>query len=51
MGAIVAAILEKLSQAHDREATFRYAPQLDALDRSYPLAAYGDYMSLSEAVE
>jgi len=49
MGAIVSAILEKLSQAHDRESTFQYAPRVDALDRTYTLSAYGDYMRLSES--
>jgi len=28
IGAIVSAILEKLSQAHDMDSTFEYAPQL-----------------------
>jgi len=48
MGAIVSAILEKLSQAHDRESTFRYASRIDALDRAYTLVEQGDYMRLSE---
>ena len=48
MGAIVSAILEKLSQAHDREGTFRYASRIDALDRAYTLVEQGDYMRLSE---
>jgi len=48
MAAIISAILEKLSEAHDRESTFRYAPRLDALDRSYTLSPYGDYIRLGE---
>lgn len=49
MGAIISAILEKLSQAHDREGTFQYASRFDALDKTYSLARYGDYMRLSES--
>jgi len=50
IGTIVSAILEKLSQAHDRDSTFEYAPQFDVLGRIYTLAPYGDYMRLSQAV-
>jgi hypothetical protein len=49
MGAIVSVILEKLSQVHDRDGTFEYVPQFDALDKTYTLAVYGDYMRLSES--
>lgn len=51
MGAIVSALLEKLSEAHDRESTFQYAPRLDALDKAYTLVEEGDYMRLSEIAE
>lgn len=48
MGAIVSTILEKLSQALDREGSFEYASRLDALDKTYSVEKYGDYMRLSE---
>lgn len=51
MGAIVSAIVEKLSEAHDRESTFQYAPAFDALDKRYTLAPYGEYIKLCEAPE
>jgi hypothetical protein len=51
MGAIISAILEKLSQAHDRDGTFEYVPQFDALDKTYTLVQYGAYMKLSEALD
>lgn len=51
MGAIISAILEKLSQTHDREGTFQYAPRFDALEKTYTLAPYGDWARLSEAVD
>jgi hypothetical protein len=51
MGAIISAILEKLSQTHEREGTFQYAPRFDALDKTYTLALYGGYMRLSETNE
>lgn len=51
MGAIISAILEKLSQAHDRESTFQYAARVDALEKTYTLAPYREYMRLSEASE
>lgn len=49
MGAIVSAILEKLSQAHDRDSTFAYVTRFDALNKTYAMEAYGEYMRLSEA--
>ncbi len=50
MGAIVAEILEKLSQARDGETTFEYAPQLQVLDKRYSLEDEGEYMMLKEVV-
>ena len=49
IGAIVSAILEKLSQAHDRDSTFDYVPQFDVLGKTYTLEESGDYMNLSVA--
>jgi hypothetical protein len=51
IGAIVSTILERLSEARDREGSFQYAPRFDALDKTYTLAPYGDYMKLSEAAD
>jgi hypothetical protein len=47
MGAIVSAILEKLSQARDMDSTFEYAPQFNVLDKTYSLEDWGEYMKLS----
>jgi hypothetical protein len=47
IGAIVSAILEKLSQARDMESTFDYAPQFHVLDKTYSLESCGEYMKLS----
>jgi len=50
IGAIIAEILEKLSQARDGETTFEYAPQLQVLDKLYSLEDEGEYMMLKEVV-
>jgi hypothetical protein len=50
MGAIVSEILEKLSQARDRETTFAYAPQLQVLEKLYSLEDGGEYMMLKEVI-
>jgi len=47
IGAIVSAILEKLSQARDMESTFDYVPQFHVLDKTYSLENCGEYMKLS----
>ena len=47
IGAIVSAILEKLSQARDMESTFDYVPQFNVLDKTYSLEEWGEYMKLS----
>ena len=49
IGTIVSAILEKLSQARDRESTFDYVPQFEVLDKTYTLEESGKYMKLSVA--
>ena len=51
IGTIISAILEKLSQACDRDSTFEYVPQFDVLGKTYALVPHGDYMRLSEAVD
>jgi len=47
IGAIVSAILEKLSQARDMESTFDYVSQFHVLDKTYSLEEWGEYMKLS----
>ena len=47
IGAIVSAILEKLSQTRDMDSTFDYAPQFNVLDKTYSLEDWGEYMKLS----
>ena len=47
IGAIVSAILEKLSQAHDMDSTFEYEPQFNVLEKTYGLEEWGEYMKLS----
>jgi len=53
IGAIVSAILEKLSQAHDMDitfdmdSTFDYALQFNVLNKTYSLESWGEYMKLS----
>jgi len=47
IGTIVSAILEKLSQAHEMETTFDYAPKFEVLDKVYALTECGEYMELS----
>jgi hypothetical protein len=47
IGAIVSAILEKLSQARDMESTFDYVPRFNVLDKTYSLESCGEYMKLS----
>jgi len=49
IGAIVSAILEKISQAHDRDSTFSYVPRFDVLDKTYTLENYGAYVKLATA--
>ncbi len=46
IGAIVSSILEKLSQAQEKEGTFEYSPSFTALDKKYTLTEYGEYMKL-----
>jgi len=46
MGAIVSAILEKLSQAKEMEQSFDYSPKFAVLDKTYMLTEYGEYMKL-----
>ncbi|MBW1735252.1 MAG: hypothetical protein JRJ09_11825 [Deltaproteobacteria bacterium] len=47
MGAIVSAILERLSQARDMETTFQYEPRFQVLDKTYSLEEWGEYVRLT----
>jgi hypothetical protein len=49
MGAIISAILEKLSKACERESSFHYEPSFEVLDRSYTLKEQGEYMRLEQS--
>ncbi len=51
MGAIVSTILEKLSQAQEKEATFEYSPSFEVLDKKYRMTEYGEYMKLLDVDE
>jgi hypothetical protein len=51
IGTIISAILEKLSQACDRESTFEYVPQFDVHGKTYTLAPFREYVRLSEGVD
>lgn len=46
MGAIVSAILERLSRACENEAVFQYERRFEVLETEYSLAPYGAYMRL-----
>ena len=46
MGTIVSSILEKLSQAQEKETTFEYSPSFEVLDKKYSMTEYGEYMKL-----
>ncbi len=47
MGAIVSAILERISQAKESETAFSYAPRLAVLEQEYELSEQEGYMRLS----
>jgi hypothetical protein len=46
IGAIISAILERISLARETDAPFAYANRFEVLDKSYTLAEYGEYMRL-----
>jgi hypothetical protein len=47
MGTIVSAVLEKLSQAKEREAVFKYPSVLEAMGETYALTEEGMYIKLA----
>lgn len=45
-GAIVSAILERISQACEKDAVFEYAPRFEVMGREYTLTPRGPYMRM-----
>ena len=46
IGAILSAILEKISQAHERDMQFKYVTQFEVMGTLYGLKEQGDYIRL-----
>jgi hypothetical protein len=46
IGAIVSAILERISLAQETQTPFAYANRFEVLDKAYTLTEYGEYMKL-----
>jgi hypothetical protein len=46
IGAIISAIMERMTQARESHVDFRYAPRFEVLGKIYTLTEYGDYMKL-----
>ena len=49
IGAIISAILEKVSRARDMDSTFDYVSGFEVLGKTYTLSEYGAYMKLDTA--
>ena len=47
IGAIVSAILERISQAGEKDGSFEYASRFTVLDREYTFTPHGPYMKLA----
>ncbi len=47
IGAIVSAILERVSQASEQDGTFEYADRFTVLDREYTFTPHGPFMKLA----
>jgi|GEM_PF-975787 hypothetical protein len=47
IGAIVSAILERVSQAAEQDGTFEYADRFSVLDQEYTFSPHGPYMKLA----
>jgi hypothetical protein len=47
IGAIVSAILERISQAGEKDGTFEYASRFTVLDGEYTFTPHGPYMKLA----
>jgi hypothetical protein len=48
VGTIIAAVLEKISSAHETDRVFEYVSRFEVLDKVYSLTEYGDYIKLEE---
>ncbi len=48
IGTILSAILEKISQAHERDTSFDYVSNFEVLGKTYRLTEHGDFMKLEE---
>ncbi|MBW2007212.1 MAG: hypothetical protein JRJ16_04065 [Deltaproteobacteria bacterium] len=48
VGAIISAILERISSAHERDSSFVYEPQFQVMGREFTLTEYGEYIRLEE---
>ena len=46
IGTIVSAVLEKISQAHEKDIPFEYASRFEVMDSVYAFTAQGEYMKL-----
>lgn len=49
IGAIISAILEKISKAHETETTFNFVSTFEVLGKTYAMTEQGDFMKLEEA--
>jgi len=49
IGAIVSAILERLSIAHETQVQFQYAASFQALGKMYTLTEYEEFMKLEDS--
>jgi hypothetical protein len=46
IGAIISAIMERMTQAQESRVDFHYAARFEVLGKIYTLTEYGDYMKL-----
>ena len=46
IGTIVSAVLEKISQAHEKDMPFEYVSQFEVMDGVYSFTEHGEYMML-----
>lgn len=49
IGTIVSAVLEKISQAHEKDMPFEYVSQFEVMESVYAFSEYGEYMKLEAA--
>lgn len=46
IGTIVSAVLEKISQAHEKDMPFEYVSQFEVMESVYAFTEHGEYMKL-----